>query len=115
MKRLRLATPEEIDAIRDNSDLDPTCIVLGLDTAQGVPLAVVRVATEVDPIHFPKELPDRMKAMFVRDIETFLSAKGVPTYYFNIVATDEAWINIVKAWGVEQISKEPELRFKRTL
>ena len=91
MERLRLATETEIETIKEGSDLDPTCVVLALNTQAGTPLAVVRMAIEVDPVHFPVDFPDRLKATFLRDIETYLSAKGVANYFFNVDANDEAW------------------------
>jgi hypothetical protein len=53
--------------------------------------------------------------MFVRDLETVMAAQGVKYYYFNVAADDEQWQSVVKNWGAEQVSIEPELRFKRTL
>lgn len=115
MKRLRVATPEEVEKIKESSDLDPTCIVVALDTAQGTGLAVIRTAIEVDPVYFAPDWNTKMKTFFVRDIETFLSAKGCISYYFNVDKEAEEWIEHVKHWGAEQISKHPELRFKQTL
>lgn len=115
MKRLREATQEEIDKIRGTSDLDAGSIVLALDTAQGVGLAVVRTAIEVDPVYFPDTWNTKLKTFFVRDIETFLSAKGVNAYYFNVSADAEEWIEHVKHWGAEQVSPGKELRFKQIL
>lgn len=115
MNRLRVATPEEVAKIQANSDITPNCIILALDTQAGPAFAVVRQAVEVDPIHFPEGASDKMKAFFLRDIETFLTAKGVDAFYFNILTTDEAWQNYVKHWGAEQLSTAPEFRFKRLL
>jgi hypothetical protein len=115
MNRIRLATPEEIEPLKANSDLDPTCTVLALESDAGTAFAVIRHAVEVDPVHFPKGYPDRMKAVFVRDIETCLTAWGIPSYYFNVLASDEDWMKAVVKWGAEQISVAPEQRFKRTL
>ena len=115
MKRLRIATAAELESIREKSDLGQGCIVLALDTAQGVGLAVVRTAVEVDPVYFPDSWNTKLKTFFVRDIETFLSAKGVDAYYFNVNAQAEEWIEHVKHWGAECVSPSPELRFKQTL
>ena len=115
MKRLRLATSEEVEKIRDNSDLDPSCIVLALDTQVGTALAVVRMPVEVDPVYFPPEFSDKLKVFFMRDIETYLAAKGATSYYFNILAEDEKTIEVMKHWGSEQVSTGKELRFKQTL
>lgn len=115
MKRLRVATTEEIDSIRLTSDLDPTCIVLALDTPNGTVLSVVRTALEVDPVYFPEGFPDRFKLFFMRDIETFLSAKGALSYYFNVKAEDEQWQSVIKNFGAEQVSPQAEIRFKKML
>jgi hypothetical protein len=112
MNRIRPATLEEIEAIRTKSDLDDSCFVLALNTQQGVPTAVVRTAVEVDPVHYPEGLHDRMKAMFQRDIETVLVAKGVAKYYFNVHVSNQAMLDVAKTLGAEQISTEPEYRFR---
>lgn len=115
MDRLRVATPEEIEEIKLSSDLDPTCAVMALNTAAGVAKCVIRLAVEVDPVYFPEGFPDRLKAVFMRDVETHLAAKGALSYYFNIDAEDSTWQTVVKSWGSEQVSKQPELRFKKIL
>jgi hypothetical protein len=112
MNRIRLATPEEIEAIKMKSDLDDSCIVLALSTQQGVPTAVVRTAVEVDPVIYPEGLHDRMKAMFQRDIETVLEARGVKKYYFNVHVSNTAMLEVAKTLGAEQMSTEPEYRFR---
>jgi len=115
MQRLRLATPEEIEGIRETSDLDASCVILALDTQAGTALAVVRCPVEVDPVYFPKEFTDRLKLFFMRDIETYLSTKGFASYYFNILADQEDAVNVMKNWGAEVVSKAPELRLKMNL
>ena len=115
MKRLRLATEAEVEIMRAGGDLDPTCQVVALTTQSGSPLAVIRLAIEIDPVAFPTDFPDRLKALFIRDIETHLAAKGVTSYYFNVTASDEAWQKTVLNWGAEQVSREPEIRFKKAL
>ncbi len=115
MKRLRAATKEEVEKIRATSDLSEGCIVLALDTAQGVGLAVVRTVVEVDPVYFPDTWNTKLKTFFVRDIETFLSAKGVSAYYFNVKSDAEEWISNVQHWGAERTSPTEEYRFKQTL
>ena len=115
MKRIRLATEEEVKRIADTSDLDATCMVLALDTQAGTPLAVVRTAIEVDPCYYPPDFNAKMIAIFTRDVETVLAAKGVPKYYFNVKDTDAHWKEIVKTWGAVEVSTEPEIRFKKVL
>lgn len=115
MKRLRLATEQEIESIKAESDLDPTCLVVALDTQNGTALAVIRTACEVDPVYYPKDFSDRLKLIFIRDIETFLSAKGVGSYYFQLPADDVTYQETMKHYGAELVSKQPELRFKVNL
>jgi len=113
--RLRLATPEEVEGIKLRSDLQDGCQIVALNTQAGTPLAVIRLAVEVDPVIFPEGFPDRLKAVFLRDIETHLAAKGTMNYYFNVAASDEAWQAVIKTWGAEQVSPGPEIRFKKAL
>ena len=117
MKRIRVATVEEVESIKGVSDLDPSCIVLALDTGSGTPLAVVRTAIEVDPVHFPPDFPDRLKMVFMRDVETVLAAKGVDHYYFNIVNAPETqtYRDTMIHWGATPVSEAPETRFKKVL
>ena len=114
INRIRVATPEEVAAVAEKSDCQG-CTVLALSTNEGTPLAVIRTAVEVDPIFYPEGLPDRMKAMFIRDVETVLAAQGVTKYYFNVQASNEKMLNYAKHYGAVQQSTEPELRFVRTL
>lgn len=115
MNRIRLATVEEVESIKKYSDLADGDIVLALNTQQGVPLAVVRTAVEVDPVIYPEGLHDRMKAMFQRDVETILVAKGVTRYYFNVHVSNTPMLEVAKTLGAEQMSTEPEYRFRVVL
>jgi hypothetical protein len=115
MNRLRAATPDEVESIKLTSDLDAGCLVLALDTQSGTALAVVRTAVEVDPLYSPEGFTTKQKAFFMRDVETFLAAKGVSNYYFNIDADATEWQENLKKWGSSQVSVRPELRFKKVL
>lgn len=115
MKRLRLATPEEIESIKATSDLDVGCNVVALDTQQGVAKAVIRPCVEVDPMYFPEGMSNKLKMFFGRDIETHLEAKGITHYYFNIATDQEDWQKIVETWGAQRVSSEPEFRYKKIL
>jgi hypothetical protein len=114
MKRIRLATAEEVESIKDVSDLDQGCNVFALDTAAGTGLAVRRMCQEIDPLITPGWNP-RQRSLFIRDIETVLHAQGGTSYYFNVDPDDSEWIGFIKGWGAEQVSPQPMLRFKRTL
>lgn len=115
MNRIRLATPAEVDSIKETSDLTPDCLVLALDTQVGTPTAVVRNVVEVDPVAFPLGFPDRLKYMFMRDIETFLSAKGISSYYFNLHSNDPEYIKTMTHFGAQQTSTQEEFRFRKNL
>ena len=115
MNRVRLATQEEVEKIKPVSDLDEHCVVFSLDAHNGTGVAVRRICQEIDPMVCPDEWNTKLRAMFVRDLETVMAAQGVKCYYFNVAAADEQWQSVVKNWGAEQVSIAPVLRFKRTL
>lgn len=115
MKRLRLATEDEIDQIRHSADLDNGTIVVALDTVHGSCLAVIKTSVIVNPVFFPEGATDKIKYFFMRDIETFLSAKGAPSYYTFLPTNDQNYLDTMKHYGAEQVSKEPELFFKISL
>lgn len=108
---IRLATPEEVEAIRKDSDLTNATRVLVFDNDR----AVIRMALEVDPVHFAKDTPKHKRALFLWGIENTLRLEGVPEYYFNVRVEDQEFIDTVKGFGAVQVSRGPELRFKKTL
>lgn len=115
MNRIRLATVEEVESIKDKSDLDDGCVVFALDTQKGVGLAVRRICTEIDPMVPAPNWDTKLRAMFTRDLETLHWGQGGKTYYFNVLASDTNWQHVVETWGAERLSPEPVIRFKRTL
>lgn len=116
MNRLRPATPEEVEKIKNESDLGANTYVLALDTQHGTAVAVVRMAVEADPVHFPPDFPTKLKLLFMRDIETHLAAKGATEYYFNIHADEEPYITaMTKTFEAQQVSQVPEFRFRKNL
>lgn len=116
MKKIRLATKEEIDAIRDKADLDFTQAVWAFPHNDGAAdIAVERFVPELDPVIFAPATDDRRKAMFIWGMENIFLGRNVAAYYFNVDAKNEKWINVVKSWGAEQLSPNPELRFKMTI
>lgn len=117
MNRIRLARPDEVESIREQSDITNDSIMLALDTQAGTPIAVIRPVIEVDPVNFPESFPDKLKVIFMRDIETYLMAKGIGAYYFNIHANDsmKPWRDVSTTWGAKEISTEPEIRYKKVL
>lgn len=115
MNKLRAATAAEIEKIREHADLDPTCMVIALDTPQGAIVGVIRRPVELDPVFFPPELANKYKVIFARDVATGLMFQGATHFYFNIAADDAAWQQAVEGFGAEQVSPHPELRYKLTV
>lgn len=115
MNALRAATAAEIESIKDQSDLDPTCVVVALDTPRGAVLGVIRRPVELDPVFYPPALEDRYKVIFARDIATGLMFQGVTHFYFNAPADDEKWRSVIEKWGAEAVSPNPEIRYKKVV
>jgi hypothetical protein len=109
---IRLATEEEIEKIKDKSDLSFATSVV---TYGGKDFAVLRNCFELDPVIFAEDTADKRKALFLMNLETSLRLQGVKEIYFNISADDEAWLKIAAHWGAEPTSPTPEIRFKKVL
>jgi hypothetical protein len=112
MDIVRLATPEEVQAISSHSDLTPTSTVI---TFGGKDFAVLRLVTEMDPVIFAPDTTDKRKLLFLMNLETSARLQGLQELYFNIHADDEAWISVAQHWGAQRTSTAPELRFKKVL
>lgn len=113
MEGIRLAQPEEVEAIRQGSDLSPQCSVLYWPIEKPM-TAVLRNCMELDPIYYNDNITSR-KALFAWGIENILRSQGVPAYYFNVPVDDTTYQQVVKTWGAEQVSHGPEFRFKKVL
>lgn len=115
MKKLRYATPEEIESIRSEADYNHSAIVLAQDTPQGPILSVIKQLIVCDPVKYPEGCEDRYKLLSQNNVENFLMGKGVNEYYFNIHASDEMepWRKVAINYGAEQVSKAPEIQFKK--
>jgi hypothetical protein len=111
---IRLATPEEIENIKDGANLNNASTVVAFPGAT-TEFAVIKTVTEVDPVIFEEKTPKQKKMMFLFGIETALRMMGVPEYYFNILEEDAEWRTTAEKWGAETISKGPERRFKKVL
>lgn len=117
--RVRLATQEEIESIRDRANLTPTCSIYAYDpqTPDGKPdFAVFRMTPELDPAIFAEDSSLRRRATFIWALENGLRMTGsVPFYCFNVRATDQEMIDAALANGSEQLSPEPFHRFIKKL
>jgi len=110
-ERIRPATPEEIEKIAAKADLTPRSAVWAL----GESIAVTRLAAEIDPVFYGEGTPTIRKAWFIWGLENMLKGNGYTEYYFNVPVRDEEYVKIVKGFGAEQTSLEPEFRFKKVL
>lgn len=112
MDKIRLATPEEVQQIKEFSDLTPTSTVI---TFGGKDFAVLRQVWELDPVIFDKDTTDRRKLFFLTNLETAARLQGMNELYFNIHDSDETWKSVAQSWGAEPTSTAPEIRFKKAL
>ena len=117
MRHSRLATAEEVEAIKDKADLLPGHTqVLALDAEKGTPdLAVVRQCVELNPVIYGSETTDARRARFLYGLEERFLGAGVDRYYFQIDASQAEYIKTIKHWGAEQVSPQPELRFLKVI
>lgn len=113
MDTVRLATPEEVEALQDKLDITPTSTVV---TFGGKDFAVVRQCVELDPVVFDADTGDKRKLLFLMNLETALRLQGLTKeIYFNIRADDTVWQRVAEHWGAEPTSPTPEIRFKKVL
>ena len=113
---LRLATPDEIERIKDYSDLTSvTSVIAYARKDEPSDLAVLRLAPELDPVIFTPETPPQQKRDFIRLVEAHMRCSGGREYYFNASPEDKEWLSVITGWGAQQVSKAPELRFKMYL
>lgn len=116
MEPIRLASPEEIEALRPTSELAPPSAGSGTTVyACGNQRAVIRLTTEMDPVIFDGSTAQR--AAFIWALEGILRTAGIPLYYFSVPARPEAeqYRKQVEKFGAICISPEPELRYKKIL
>lgn len=112
MENIRLANAEEIESIKDKSDLQFAQQVYVYKSAR----AVYRLAPELDPVIFG-ELSNNEKRSFLYALDTHLRLSGVPAYYFNVSAADDQskYREVVENWGAVPTGFGPEIRYKKLL
>lgn len=112
MDIIRLATQEEMEAIKDKSDLSLATSVV---TFGGKDYAVFRSCFEIDPMIFDENSDGRRKRLFAMNLETALRLQGIREYYFNVRVEDEAFRQVVEHMGATPTSMAPEIRYKKVL
>lgn len=112
MDNVRLATAEEIETMKDHSDLQFATQVYSYGDAR----AVYRLAPELDPVDFGT-LSNNSKRTFLAFLETHMRLSGVPAYYFNVSSGPEMeqYRKVVENWGAVPTGQGPEIRYKKTL
>lgn len=113
MEGIRLATQDEIAKIQAESDLSHATTVLTWPLEKPM-TAVIRNCIELDPVFYNDNISQR-KAMFVWAIENMMRGMGMSAYYFNCPADNTAYQEVLQSWGAENISKQPEFRYKKVL
>jgi len=114
MDAVRLATPEEIQAmdIQNSGDLSFASSVF---TFGGKDFAVVRQCFEIDPMYFAPDSTRKRKLIFGMNLETILRFQGVKEVYFNVAEENEPFRDVLETWGAQPISMTPEIRYKKVL
>lgn len=114
MFKVRLATPKEIEGIKDEANLTPISYVAVAEDEKGdmANYAVVRQVVEVDPMYRASD--GKAWRAFVWSIENHLRLQGVQEFYFNVAVEEEEWVKHLER-EAERLSKSPEYRYKRVL
>src|SRR6185312_5391131 len=113
----RLATPEEIETIKDHADLGQGCTVLAWDNGdKGADLVVLRTAIEADPLFWSEGTSASRKLVFLAILENLLKFQfGASAYYFNVHESDSEWRSILEKLGAHPTSTAPEFRYKKPI
>jgi len=116
LKHIRLATKEEVEALRKTSNYTAATTVFAMDQNEGDPdFAVVKSVIEVDPVYYGKRTSDKQKVSFIYLLEERLMGLGITQYFFNVDEADEKYRAAVIGWGAEEVSKTPERRYQKVL
>jgi hypothetical protein len=116
MDVIRIANSAEVEAIKDRSELTPTCSVYAFGPEGHADIAAFKMTPELDPVIFQEASDGRRRYMFVWALENGLRMSGlVPFYYFNVRASDKDWQRVVEHHGAENVSPEPFLRYRKRL
>jgi hypothetical protein len=111
LEAIRLATPEEVEAIKHKADLTPGSRVVAFEKN----IAVLRNTVEIDPIFFDPQAPPHKRALMLWGLEQMLRFGGASEYYFNVSVDDKEFIDTLTRLGAETTSPGPEFRYKKVL
>ena len=107
MEIIRLATSEEVEKLKEVTDLATAQSVV----VQGKGCAVLRTRLEADPIVFQPDANPSERAVFMFALFNGLAMSGAPEVYFSFPETLPA--------GLERLGLAPvnpkDLRFKKVL
>jgi hypothetical protein len=117
LRHIRVATEAEIERAKNGSDMggEPFAVYAFDNKAGEADLAVVKNVIEVDPVFYAPSTNDVQKVRFQWGIEERLMGAGVFRYACNVRAVDERWRRILREWGFQEQSSEPEIRMVRNL
>lgn len=117
LEKIRIATPEETEALAPHSDLTQGSVVWTFEAPAGKQPdhAVTRPIVELDPVFFSSDSGTSRRAAFIWAMENILRAQGAPEYYFNVAERDAEWRKAVEHWGAQPTSLEPEIRYRKNL
>jgi hypothetical protein len=115
VKHIRLATREEVEALRATSNYTRDSIVFAMDNNAEPDFAVVKRIVEAEPFYFGKGTNDVQKARFGWALEERLMGMGVEQYFYSVDAADERWLRVQKSWGAQEVSPGAVIRLQKTL
>ena len=110
MEKIRLATIEEIDTIKDKSNLNSRSTVWQLEGMLGV----CKVVNELDPV-FLNGASTKQFCKFVWGLEYIMKGAGWDSYHFNVKAEDREYNELIQEFGGERVSMQPDYRYKVNL
>lgn len=111
---IRLATVEEINEIKDFSDLGMNTAVWVWPNDKGESdKAVIRQCTEIDPILFGANASVQRKMLFAWSTLNMMRVLGVQEVYFDVDAEGaEDYIEVLEKMGAQKTTVKPQFRFK---
>lgn len=110
IEKIRLATAEEIEEVKDSSNLTSACSVWKMGEITGV----YRTAHELDPVHI-NGAPLTKVYKFLWGMENMLRGAGVKEYFYNVPADNLQYHKILEEMGAKKISTQPDFRFRMDL